>query len=339
MASLSNLSIYAPRDYRRFLPAHLQFLTGLCQLSILLVNDSIHQFSSSLFVSTQLLPDSAFRARIDALIERTKSNAPKTFARLLFLIQSVNHGNGFVSIYGTNFEYIAPWVEHNTYVPTQAIIYDNECSCGLYRDCTSQANFIGINSSENVPIKGLKIGCTPSESFRASTLECFYDLSCIHLIQQYTNYMNSLNPTNFLTPLSANRSRFSINTTMATIINELFVEHWTTTINYSSYFEQCTPLLCSYTYIQQLNSLYTVTFLLGLEGGLTIVLEWICPKIVRIVVKVYRYRKRRTNIIEPASTSETTVAEHVNTSVHNSPRDPESMSVGVAYQYAFFIFI
>jgi hypothetical protein len=327
------------RDYRRFLSAHLEFLTGLCQLSILQVNNSIYQFYSSLFVSTRLLSDTAFHERINASIEQIKSNTPKTFARLLFLIQSINHGNGFVSIYGTNFEYIAPWLKHETYVPTQAIIYDNECSCGLYQNCTSQASFIRTNSSESVPIKGLKIGCTPSESFRASTLECFYDLSCVNLIEEYTNYTNNINSTNFPTPLSANMSRFSINTTMAEIINDLFVDNWATTINYSSYFKQCSPLLCSYTYIQKLNSLYTVTLLLGLEGGLTIVLKWICPKIVRIVAKVYQHRKRRMNIIEPAGTGETTIVGNVNTSVHNPPLHLESMPTSVTYQYASFIFI
>jgi len=67
---------------------------------------------------------------------------------------------------------------------------------------------------------------------------------------------------------------------------------------YSSYFHQCSPLLCSYTYIQSVDLTYTITFLLGLQGGLTIVLKWITPKLIQIIYKIYRqYRKKRTNIV------------------------------------------
>ncbi|CAF3323049.1 unnamed protein product, partial [Rotaria sp. Silwood2] len=67
---VSNLSIYARIDYRRFLSAHLQFLTGLCEHSIQSVNNSIDQFLSSLFVTAQLLPETDFHKRLDLLIEQ-----------------------------------------------------------------------------------------------------------------------------------------------------------------------------------------------------------------------------------------------------------------------------
>jgi hypothetical protein len=100
-----DLSIYDVRDYRRFISAHLQFLTGLCNLSIQSVNDSIRQFLSSLFITTQLQSPTDFHIHIDSLVEQSKSNAPATFTRLLFLLRGTNHGNAIVSTYGTNFEY------------------------------------------------------------------------------------------------------------------------------------------------------------------------------------------------------------------------------------------
>jgi hypothetical protein len=265
----SDLSDYTQTDYRRFLSAHLQFLTGLCQISIESVNNSVNQLLSSLFVTTEALPETVFNERIDSMIEQSKSIAPTAFAHLFFLTRSVNHGNAVISTYGTNFQYFST----TYYANTQAIIYDNGCSCGLYPNCTSQASFIETNSSKIIPIKGLKIGCTPSESFRLSTLECFYDQSCINLIRQYTNYTSLMNSSNSSIALSATMSRFSINTTVVELINDLFVEEWATSINYSSYYEQCSPLLCTYTYSQKVNALYTITLLLGLQGGLTIVLN------------------------------------------------------------------
>ncbi|CAF1379801.1 unnamed protein product, partial [Rotaria sordida] len=291
-----NLTVYEQRDYRRFLSAHLQYFQGLCLFSIQSVNNSIEQFLTSLFITSEVLSEKDFHARFHLLIEQSKSSAPKTSAHLFFLIRSINHGNAMVSTYGTNFEYISTWFWNNDYYPyisNQAIIYDNNCSCGLYPNCTTQANFIERNSSR-ISIKGLKIGCTPSESLRSSTLECFYDQSCINQIQRYTN------STNKIIPLEINMSRFSINTTVAELINDLFVEQWATALNYSSYYKQCLPLLCSCTYIQKFNILYIITISLGLQGGLTIVLQWISPKLVRIIAKLYKNRKKRLNIIEPS---------------------------------------
>ncbi|CAF4018097.1 unnamed protein product [Rotaria sp. Silwood2] len=83
---VSNLSIYARIDYRRFLSAHLQFLTGLCEHSIQSVNNSIDQFLSSLFVTAQLLPETDFHKRLDLLIEQTL-NTISLFSLLVTICQ------------------------------------------------------------------------------------------------------------------------------------------------------------------------------------------------------------------------------------------------------------
>lgn len=333
---VSDLSFYPARDYRRFLSAHLQFLDGLCELSNETVNNSINQFLTSLFITGQLLSQKDFEEHIASLIRQSTLNISISIAPLLSLIQSINHGNAIISTFGTNFEYFLDSYNsevYTTFMPTQAILYDNECSCGLYSNCTSQANFIKANSSEIVPIKGLKIGCTPSESFRSSTLECFYDFSCVNLIQEYTNYTHSI------IPLSATMNRSTINTTIADLINDLFVDQWSTTMNYSSYFEQCSPILCSYTYIQQFNPLYTVTFLLGLQGGLMIVLKWICPQIVRLIANLHRHRKNRMNIVRPERSFEITPIEIVNKNVSYLTVDLNSIPSQYIFFFIFILFI
>ncbi|CAF0815388.1 unnamed protein product [Adineta steineri] len=320
---VANLSIYTQRDYRRFLSAHLQFLRGLCELSMNATYNSVNQFLTSLLVTSELLSEINFHQKLESLIEQSKSNAPTTFRRLLFLIRTINHGNAFMSTYGTNFEYIVPKNKSGRfYAPTRALIYDDGCSCGLCSNCTIQANFITFNSSEiiSIPIKGLKIGCTPSESFRASTLECFYDRSCINLIHQYTNYNNSHDP------LSIMNSSFPINTTMAELIDSLFIERWSTETNYTSYFHQCSPSYCSYTSIQKSTLLDIITLLLSLQGGLTIVLKWICPKIVRITSKIKDYRKKRMNTVRPVLVSERTSSDISNTPVDNGTTNLETSS-------------
>ena len=247
----------------------------------------------------------------------------------MFLIRSINHGNAIVSTYGTNFEYRSRWFWTNVYypyIPSRAIIYDNNCSCGLHSNCTTPAAFIQENSSTGITIKGLQIGCTPSESFQSSTLECFYDPLCIALIQQYTN------STTYSIPLSITESRFFMNTTVAELIDNLFVERWVTRVNYRSYFERCLPLLCSYTYNQQFNVLYTINLLIGLQGGLTIVLRWICPKLVRIIASVHKNRKKRTNIVEPTMSDTTPTAEISQIDVDKSVSDVHTIPANVLFE-------
>ncbi|CAF3714484.1 unnamed protein product, partial [Adineta steineri] len=242
----------------------------------------------------------------NSMINEAKSNAPSTFIRLLSLLRATNHGNAIVSAYGTNYQYKA--TVYNTFqttLYTQAMIYDDNCSCQLNSTCIINASFIEINSTKPITIKGLKMGCTPSESLLASTLECFYDQSCINLIQTMAGYNKNITPI----PLNITNSRFLMNMTVMNLINDLFVEKWSAIMNYSSYFDQCSPMVCSYTYIQQLNSLYTLTYLLGLYGGLTIVLKWISPKIVYFINKIYQRRKKTTNSIKPISTIESETIE------------------------------
>lgn len=322
-------------DYRLFLPAHLQFLRRLCELSIRSVNNSIDQFLSSLFVTSQLQSQTFFHKQLQSQIKQRESNTSDSLSQLLILSEDINDGNTIISTYATNFQHVInATISGVMYADTQAVTYDENCSCGLHQNCTTQANFISIDSSTKIPIKGLKMGCTPSESFRVSTLECFYHSSCLHLLYQYTNYTSTTKSTSLPRPLLTNRSRFSIDATIDQLTTELFTEVWKTTMNYSLYFNQCAPSVCSYAYIQKLNSLYTVTLLFGLQGGLSFVLEWICPKLVRIIFKIHQRWKKRTNVIRPVFTISSGIVK-TDESITNS----EPISTDAIYPYVFVILI
>ena len=290
---LYNLSNYDRRDYRRYLFAHLQYLNGLCELSVRTVNNSINEFLSSSYVTTQLATQIEFDEKLSERIQQMQSSFSKTIMNLLFLTENINHGNAFISTYGTNYEYVLSWsIDNNPYLATESVVYDNNCSCQLYSNCTSQASFLSTNSSEIIPLKGLKIGCLPSQSFLLSTLECFYDQSCINLIEENIHSTSSMSSSLIKT------SRFLLNTTINELIKNVFIEQLKTTINYSRYYERCSPSMCSYTYIEHIDLVYTITFLIGLQGGLSIVLKWLSPKLVRIFYSIYRYRKRRIHVVE-----------------------------------------
>ena len=146
------------------------------------------------------------------------------------------------------------------------------------------------------------MGCTPTESLLASTIECFSNASCIELLDQMTNHQRTV----ALLPLDLYDSRFARSATASDLVKELFVENWLTQMNYSKYFEQCSPILCSYTYVEQFNLIYTITYILGLFGGLTIVLKWICPRMISLLGRIVPSLYRHENRVYPVSTIETT---------------------------------
>ncbi|CAF1563845.1 unnamed protein product [Adineta ricciae] len=290
---VSNLSIYSTSDYRRYLPAHLQYLQRLC----LIFNESVHQtvndFLTSLLVTTELLTKENFHNRLNTLIDQSESKVSILFSRFLSMIQTITHGNAFMSTYGTNFQhsYLLD-VSKKTYAYSEGIIYDDNCSCSLFINCTTQATFI-FNQSTIISIRGLKIGCLPSESFHLSTLECFYDQVCLNLLYQYTNQYD------YSIPFLNISDYFPPNTTINELISHSFIEQWIRKANYPSYYHLCLPSLCFYTYHTKFNVLYIITLFLSLQGGLTIVLKWICPKLIRIVLKFYSYQKRQTRLVYP----------------------------------------
>lgn len=309
-----NLSTYSNVDYRRFISAHLQFLADFCQLARQAADTAKEEFLSSSLISAELLPEGNFYDRLQSAINRSQSSAPKTFQQLLFLIQNLNHGNSFVSNYETNFRYMPspkPFYSETAY--TQDYVYDDQCSCALYKNCSTQAHLIIAGAVKPIPIAGLKTGCTSSETILRSTLECFYNQSCIDLLRRYTD----ANTSSIFHPLSAEKTRFPTNATVATLLDSLFVEDWTREVDYARYFNNCAPSICTRTYVHRYTFWRSIGIMLGLQGGLKIILRWICPKVVYAVYAIHRYRKRRANVIQPVHTIVTTSVVEIGSRTSN----------------------
>ena len=66
----------------------------------------------------------------------------------------------------------------------------------------------------------------------------------------------------------------------------LFVNTWSTNINYSQYVAQCAPSFCTYSFKEQSNISYTITLLISLYGGLTLILRSLAAYLVKTVWKV-----------------------------------------------------
>lgn len=77
----------------------------------------------------------------------------------------------------------------------------------------------------------------------------------------FLNFVNSSINSRFI-PVSS--------ISIGTLIDEMFIERWQTSHDYSAYFTHCAPSSCRYTYIERNTVISTLTTALGLYDGLTI---------------------------------------------------------------------
>ncbi len=106
-------------------------------------------------------------------------------------------------------------------------------------------------------------GCYALEAHLQTTLQCFYDQDCID-----SNWIfMKLNTT------SIALSRFGLNATIGSILNNLMIEEYASNLSYKNYFDECAPLSCTYSYVKSHDVTETTLSLISLYGGLVILTQ------------------------------------------------------------------
>ena len=113
-------------------------------------------------------------------------------------------------------------------------------------------------------ISGSYVGCMAFDSMMQSTLQCFYDHQCLFQLFNQTN-IKALNATL--------NSTFSIDTKIQTLIEQQFIENWSNEKDFESFFKECQPNRCTYSYNARGNAVFVVTLMASLVGGLFVVLK------------------------------------------------------------------
>jgi hypothetical protein len=271
------------------LDSYFGLLATLCTLSQTTIETAVDQFLTEAFVSAQVMSESEFCTQVDVITRQFKTNTPTRFSRDLQLLRSITHENTFMSDYFLNWYW---WMKTNEtlgMVPRSAVTLNNGCSCGTRSDCTESGSIYPFfNKSRHFAIPGWNVGYSSVETLLRSTLECFYNQTCIDQLQYYAmtigvGFRGSVNVTAINFTLS---SRFQNTTPIQDIVDVLFVEQWQIDASYSAFFNQCAPIHCSYTYEKRNNFLYIVSRILGLYGGLTVSLGFIVPYIITLALKI-----------------------------------------------------
>ncbi|CAF3830366.1 unnamed protein product [Rotaria sp. Silwood1] len=269
---------YSYFDYRLFILPQFRWLSSLCTLVNSTINDALIVFYSKTLVTDRAQSQTTIQIQIDAALTHFYLSTSRAVIRELDFIQQVSQGNGIISEIESNWyftsliqpiQYGSIWAKSRSYSD-----HNSSCSCGINYMCTSVAMI------DEWLVPGSRVGCYPLQSLLQSTLNCLYNRTCINQLKSiYSNTDLTVQPLNPTLSLP--------NVTVQTLINELLVDRWYNSINYDQYYSSCAPISCTYSYNKQVDSIYLVTSIIGLFGGLTVALKIFVP----IVVKTTRHFK------------------------------------------------
>ena len=67
---------------------------------------------------------------------------------------------------------------------------------------------------------------------------------------------------------------------------QLFVETWSTEVNYANYFSECAPISCTYKKLERINFSSAITLFFSLYGGLVIIIRLFASFTVNIFTRI-----------------------------------------------------
>ncbi|CAF3672222.1 unnamed protein product [Rotaria socialis] len=254
----------------QFLAGQLSLLSSFCTMANDTMNTSLALFVGKQFIAAQILTNDQFQAQINKTVSLLLLDISLSFRQAIDYLEAIIHGNAIMSSYMSNWQFIVNPPVKTRFIRTRPVWYGN-CSCASSDKCSLPM------SITNISFPGLLIGCLPLPVLLQSTLECFYNQTCLDTLHyalfDHTK-MKSL-PTSLMMS-----SHFLPNASIGSIFDELFVENWFRQYDYEAFFRACEVSMCTYIYSARPDILYVLTTIIGLIGGLTVFFRIICPLLV-----------------------------------------------------------
>jgi hypothetical protein len=305
-------------DVRKSLSAMWQLIAALCQSAANNVWDSLNDFSHAFLISPITLSEPILKAKAQAALDGTLRTTINSFSKSLIVLEGYTQANGYMTGVETNFALVTP----NDLFSIDAIMYileriyvapgsDDECYCYHHESCPIQGGLYLYNTmtrfrrydinklTPNATIPGLELNCLPTRMALGSTLECFYNRSCLDLLLSvYPRKMN----VSQLTRVSS--SRFPPETLVKRIVDELFLEEMINETSFHAYYQRCAPLSCTYTFSQQFDWIFVGTTLIALIGGLNAALRLFTPYLFYILLLLKKKLSSSVELATPAQSKE-----------------------------------
>ena len=257
-------------------------LATFCRSANTSLTNSLLNFNNTRFISSTVLNEEIFTSRILSIINNFKTLAIETFIQPFHFISEMSQTNTLMSGLLTNadvrvLEFTAPYYM----VSLTSRRYKNQtCDCSVTASCVTPSVLKQKNGNISMIIPGLYTGCFLVEAARSSSFECFYNRSCLDQLESILRSPRSFNATLLDSSIS---SRFSIDTSIDTILSQAMIEYWNENYSWLLHYEQCQPIICIYSFMSKFNLIYIITTLVGLIGGLVKSLQFLVPRTVKLI--------------------------------------------------------
>ncbi|CAF0943549.1 unnamed protein product [Adineta steineri] len=227
--------------------------------------DDFRTTAFSQLVTVELFEEEDIQLQVEVMVELVRATAYVQITSLLQHVQMMYHSNTLVSAFGTNAVVqigsgsvsISSTYQVNpndTYslgsnglsctekiMVTPAVFYaqplDTSVIDHTYWPVYYDVN--NVNSIVSASVDGFFGGCFPLDAVLASTLDCLYNVQCLEILFNYFPALNQSKVKLIDLHLSSSRRNISVNN----LVSDLFIEQWSTKINYMNYFNQCAPLV------------------------------------------------------------------------------------------------
>lgn len=292
-----------PSDFRTWGSSFVIWAEASCSVSQNIILSGLNVFKSATLISLHALTRKRFESEIDERISAFQAGLLKSARQTLAIYRDAIQSNGLMSLFGMNWRWKLDQLSNRdkTRIIHEPVVYNQSCSCATSRQCYKQAAILDYNGSSIFQIDGLVYSCHLIDSYLASSLSCFYSLSCVtSLIASMAlglpmdQSFNPWAPTAITFRIDALDSSllksFRVNDTFEKIMNQLFIDAWHIEKSYKSYFSTCAPATCSFEVFDRFNIFYVLTTFLSVYSGLVIVLRLVIPRVVQILLKIRIFR-------------------------------------------------
>ena len=301
----SRVDHFYPLDFRLSASAQFQALALLCRHAQQAVKAELDQFLSSVFISSRALSRTNLIEQLTTVLKQFKIQTIEHFSSEHRFLWTTIDQYQFISALRTNF--VTKSIPGSGIYETFALIYptvtnlshssqemNGTCRCDESSHCIYPAaiyngsnvlvpdQVLKLDASILFIIPGFYVGCLPLTSILQSTLECFYNQSCVNMVIAYSSNQT----TKSFLPINASSSCHHPNETINSLFDQMMLASWNDTIDYDAYFKICAPKSCTYSVIENFVFVYVITMLISIFGGLNVTIRMLSPVVVQ-----YRFRR------------------------------------------------
>ncbi|CAF3987217.1 unnamed protein product [Adineta steineri] len=294
-------------DFRTWIKAQLEAVSKMCTISEKILNSSLTVWLQKDFVTASVISHNEFETQIKESMEELKRTIANELVLLVKLIQVTNAANQLATRHSSNWQFVVRLrnnlpqyslleilgseIHQNTlHALTLPKIYNEDnCSCALQWNCSKFSSFryrVSNRLAKQI-LPNFRTGCLSMNSLLQSSFSCFFNETCLYLLQTSIYFANSFPITILTAP-----SHSSTNRTIETIFSQIFVEEWSENVSFGLYYKECAPRFCQYSYSSTFNKVYFITTTLAVFGGLSKILHFALSWITLIVIKILNYKKK-----------------------------------------------